>query len=435
MRAGGPLTRLARLGYNRPLAMMEPNPEIATAFRSLRRALIARRWRRLDPVLRLELAAIALLVSGYVMWRARLPLDQLARMRGAAAAAGALAGGLAACALTGAVLAGADLASRSRCPPAGPEWLALPLAPQTIVHQLAWESHWQALWVLPLGLGLLAAGLGLVPWWALAFLAFAFFALLPGAGRAGTAAARQFAVWRLPRAPAGAQAARSPALPWPAAQPSRAVRLPAARWGLGMTRSILVQELTRSLRATPARARGLSWAALSLLGAAVWTLPLRPAVAGTLSGVLALVAAAALAEWMVALAAGDPYPIVAALPLSARRLWILRVGIAAAGAASVALLLGFAARPLDLSARLQFTGGVAFATLLIGGLGATYGVALFPSTWIAERLILYWLGLALAASVAFPLAGWVVLTGALVHASRRLGTRATLASDLATGEL
>jgi len=185
--------------------MPDHAPEIASAFRPLRRALIARRLQRLDPVLRLELALIGALAGGYAAWRARLPLDQLARTggAGAAAAAEALAAALAASALLGGMLAGADHAGRLRRTPPGPEWLALPVPAEAIVGQLAWESGLRARWVLPLALGLLAAGAGLTPGWSLAILAAAFLAILPLAGRAGAAVAWWLAVWRLPRAAVG----------------------------------------------------------------------------------------------------------------------------------------------------------------------------------------------------------------------------------------
>lgn len=85
--------------------MPDHAPEIASTFRPLRRALIARRLRRLDPVLRLELAVSGALAGGYAAWRARLPLDQLA-----AAAERQPSGRL---------LARLDLASRAEEPVAG----------------------------------------------------------------------------------------------------------------------------------------------------------------------------------------------------------------------------------------------------------------------------------------------------------------------------
>ena len=59
--------------------MTDLSPQDAPAFRRLRRALIVRRLRRLDPVLRVELALIALLAAARIAWPARLSLDRLAR--------------------------------------------------------------------------------------------------------------------------------------------------------------------------------------------------------------------------------------------------------------------------------------------------------------------------------------------------------------------
>jgi hypothetical protein len=64
--------------------MSDHASQTTPAFRRLRRALFARRLRQLDPVLRLELAAIGGFVAGFCAWRARLPFDHLARFDGAA---------------------------------------------------------------------------------------------------------------------------------------------------------------------------------------------------------------------------------------------------------------------------------------------------------------------------------------------------------------
>jgi hypothetical protein len=162
-------------------------------------------------------------------------------------------------------------------------------------------------------------------------------------------------------------------------------------------------------------------------------LPLEPAAAAAFSAALLLAAAAALADWMIALSSGDPYPLLAVLPLRARRVWALRTTVVVAASAVTALLLALDALPLEIGARVQLVVALAFATLLIGGLGVTYGVTLFPRVETAQQLILLWLALALVASAMFPLSGWVVLLGALAHALRRLRTRVTLATDVAAG--
>ena len=68
-----------------------PHPPLATAFRDLERTLQVRRFQQLDPVLRLEIAAIALLVAAFCGWQLRIALDGIARRSGPGAAAQALA--------------------------------------------------------------------------------------------------------------------------------------------------------------------------------------------------------------------------------------------------------------------------------------------------------------------------------------------------------
>ena len=415
--------------------MIDPTPQNALAFRRLRRALLLRRLRRLDPVLRIELILMGVLGAAGIAWQARLPLDRLARAHGAVAVAAALAAALTTCAVLGGIIAGADLSRRLRCSPAGPEWLALPVPPRVIAEQSAWESRWHALWVLPVALGLLAAATGLVPWWASALLAPAFLVLLLVGSRAAGALAIGLARLRLGAAPARPTGARALERLFVTTRTAHAARRVPARWSHGAARAFLLKDLARTLRHTPARPRAVAWLVLLVIAIALWALPLEPAAAATFSTVLLLAAAATLADWMIALSSGDPYPLLAALPLRARRVWTLRVAVVAAAAAVTALLLALVTQPLGSGARAQLAAALAFATLLIGMLGVTYGVTLFPRVEIAQRLVLLWLALALAASAMFALAGWIVLLGALAHALRRLRGRVTLAADVAAGEV
>ncbi len=415
--------------------MTDRTPQNALAFRRLRRALVVRRLRRLDPVLRLELALLGALGAAGIAWQVRLPLDRLARSGGPGTVATALAAGLGACAALGGMVACADHVRRLGRHPAGPEWLALPLPLQAVAGQSAWESGLHAFWVLPLALGLLAAAAGLVPWWALVVLAAAFLALLMLGSRAGGAFAVELARWRPGAMPSQRTGTRALERLFVTTRAVRAARRAPARWSGGAARAFLRKDLARTLRGTPARTRAAAWALLLVLAIAVWALPLEPPAAATFSAVLLLAAAAALADWMVALSSGDPYPLLAALPLRARRVWTLRAAVVAAAAAVTALLLALVAWPLEIGARSQLVAALALATLLIGTLGVTYGVTLFPRVETAQRLVLLWLALALAASVMFPLAGWVILLGALLHALRRLRDRVTLAADVAAGEL
>jgi hypothetical protein len=415
--------------------MDHPIPEIAPAFRRLRRTLLLRRLRRTDPILRLELALIGGLIAGYVAWRVRLPLDRLARSAGADAVAAAVASALLACALLGALLAGTDHLRRLNRRAAGPEWPALPLPPATIASQSVWESGLHAHWVLPVAAGALVAALGLQPWWGLALSALAFALLLPRMGRAGAWLARRAVTRRSRTQGTTGSPYHLLATPWERRRSPARFRLPAARWGVGATRALLTRDLVRSLRHTAARPKAATWALFLSLALAVWTLPIERAVAGMLSSALALLAAVMLAEWMLALSSGEPYALLASLPLSAARAWAERVRIAFAATGVAAVLLTVAASPLGAAARLHFVVSLAFSTLLIAVLGVTYGLTLFPRVETAQRLVLLWLVLALAASAMFPLAGWAVLLGALLHALRRLPDRSTLATDAPAGEV
>ena len=415
--------------------MTDLTPQNVAAFRRLRRALIVRRLRRLDPILRLELSLLGVLGAAGIAWQARLPLDRLAHTNGAAAVTGALSAALAACAVFGGMVTCADHARRLGHRPAGPEWLTLPIPPRTIVEQSAWESRLHALWMLPVALGALSAATGLVPWWTLVLLAAAFLALLGVSSHAGAAFATRLALGRSRAGAAQPAGARAPERLFVTTHTARSARQTPARWSDGAARSFLLKDLAITLRRTPARSRASIWVALLVLAIALWALPLEPAAAAMFSAALLLAAAATLADWMIALSSGDPYPLLAVLPLSARRVWTLRAAVVAAASAVTALLLALVARPLEAGARAQLVVALALATLLIGVLGVTYGVTLFPRVETAQRRGLRWLALALAASAMFPLAGWVLLLGALAHALRRLRTRVTLAADVATGEM
>ncbi|HEY6865984.1 MAG TPA: hypothetical protein VI792_01940, partial [Candidatus Eisenbacteria bacterium] len=142
------------------------------AFRELERALRRRRVRQLGPALRLEIAAIAVVVAALVGWRVRLPLDAIAHGHawpgsGPRAAAGALALLLAALVALAAVAAGARHARRLRpgSAAASPlqEWLALPIPPRLLARHLAWESRAVVPWALVPALAVVVAALGLVP--------------------------------------------------------------------------------------------------------------------------------------------------------------------------------------------------------------------------------------------------------------------------------
>lgn len=407
--------------------MSDRDPAVSAAFRRLRRALVARRLRAVDPVLRLELALIGGLVAVFVFWRARPLLDHLGRFQGPAGAAATLTAALALCVLAGGALVAARHLRRLRRAPGGPEWLALPLTTRRLARHLAWDSGLHALWVLPGPVALLAAAAGIVPWWALAALAALTTLGLTAAARAGCALAHALAAAGLP--PEARRGGGALAHLLASGRALRGARRPAPRWTAAPLRALLLKDAALTLRHPPARRAAAAWLALALAAVALWLLPLEPAMAGAVSTGLALLAAAALAEWMIALADGDPPSLLGVLPVRTRRLWTGRLVFVAGAALVAAAALGAATRALDPGARVPLVAALALATALVGTLGATYGVTLPGRATTAQRLVALWLGLAVAGSLAFTLAGWLILGGALLHALRRLGAQATFAAD------
>ena len=97
------------------------------AFRVLERALLRRSLARIEPILWLEMAALAALASAFVFWQAHIRLASLAHDRGAAAAVRQLAARLALLVAIGAAQVGARHLVRLRGTGAAPPWLSLPI--------------------------------------------------------------------------------------------------------------------------------------------------------------------------------------------------------------------------------------------------------------------------------------------------------------------
>src|SRR5438552_1307634 len=130
--------------------MPPPSDAVAAgrAFRRLERDLLRRRLLSLDPVLRLEMLAIFVLIGVFVFWQARAPLDHWGRIEGPMAVAGIIAGLSLLLALVAAGLAYArhQRVLRHRAP--GPSWLTLPAAPALISSHLSRMSALHATWML-----------------------------------------------------------------------------------------------------------------------------------------------------------------------------------------------------------------------------------------------------------------------------------------------
>jgi hypothetical protein len=388
------------------------------AFRRLEGALMRRRLLQLDPRLRIELAVLGLLIAGFLFWQVRVPLDGVVRARGPAAGVGVLAGAAAVLALGSALLAGIHHARRLRAGPAGPEWLALPLERDALARHLAWESRGRALWLAVPSLGVLAAAVGLVPAGWIALFAAGFAGLSRVAADLGCLIGD-----RVARRAVAARSGVHPldALLAVAAPRARRRRFAAATWrrvpawAALAAKDLLVTWRRGSTRRTAAMPLLLGVAALL-----AWRLPGEPALRHFASFTLVLLAAAALAEWLVVLAGSDPFAALRVLPVGVITVWGARFVWAAVAALALVAGLAVAARELAPHALQLFLAWSAAATVAIATLGVNYGVTLFPRADLAQRLLGLSLGLAVATSVMLPLSGWIVLLTAVLHSARRL---------------
>jgi hypothetical protein len=414
--------------------MIVPSTLPPRPFRDLQRALVRRRVAAIDLRLRTELVLLVLLVGAFLFWQVRVPFASIARARGPQGVALALLKVWVLLALAGGFLAGGRHLMQLRRGVAGPPWLALPLAPQSLARHLAWEARAHALWMAVPAPALLLAAVGFVPTWWLALLAAAFVWMLLESSRLGCVLAWRAALRSAEPRP-GLHATilllATGARPAPALAPR-----PATRWRRRRPwHALWRKDLLLTLRATGARRRAiapLTFGALSLL---CWALvsppftqpiavrlghPVTLGMAHSFALALSLVAAATLGEWLIALAGEDPFPVLRGLPVSAATLWASRMAWVAL--ASLLLVGGhaLAARPLlprALEVFLVWSGG---ASLVIGLLAVNYGVTLFPHEDAAQRMYALSLGLAVAGSLMIPLMGWIVLLAAVIHSTRRL---------------
>src|SRR5439155_470759 len=165
-----------------------------------------------------------------------------------------------------------------------------------------------------------------------------------------------------------------------AAAPVRTIRLGAARWRRpGAFRAFLSKDALLARRPGPARARLASPWIFGALSVLAWKLPIAPLARASVALALALVAAAGVASWIVALVTSDPFPVVRGLPLGVGVVWGARLAWAAFGALALAAgqALGAGLSPAP-SPPASFA-GTALVTFAIGALGANYGVTLFPN--------------------------------------------------------
>jgi hypothetical protein len=405
------------------------NPELA--FRALRRTLWRRRLDRLDTRLRVELIAISVLVSAFVLWRGRNPFDHARRAFGPGRTgleALAILIGLAA---IGGALAGVRHLRALRGGPAGPPWLALPVPPHLLARHLAAESRAHALWIVPIALGTVGATIGLIPVAWIVGLAAAFVWSLLECSRLGCATALRIAS----RAPVPVTASGATAVERAlvaARAETRARSVGPARWRMLPPAVVLWRkDLLLSVRPTAARRRlgpALTFLALSI---AVWFLPLgslltpldredAASVAHFVAFALSLAAAGSVGEWLIALSGEDPYAVLRVLPVGVEHVWLSRAASALVFAVIAVAAQAAAARPLSPEALQYLLVWIGGATLMITLLGVNYGITLFPRHDLAQRFYAVWLGFSIAASLMIPLMGWLVLIAAVIHSALKL---------------
>jgi len=401
--------------------MSQPDPA-RDSFAILERTLLRRVLSRLDPRLRIELAALLLLTWGFIFWRARIPFHSLARAQGGSAVALAVAAALGVLALIGAAAAAWHHQRQLQERPTGPAWLALPISAGSILEHEAWRSRLRAGWAGALAPAVLAAAIGLTPWWMLAALAAAFVAALVGASRLATRLVQRQAIATAARPSDSRDAAWHLLAVATYARAAAQFRPPAWRRGSPAT-ALAIKDLRWTRRPTPARARAPLPLVLTALSAAAWSIAavqpeVSPELVHFLAFGLALAAAGAFAEWLLALASGDPPPLLRTLPIGAGDLWLGRMLLLSGFVALLVVVQSLAARPLAPAAMQVHLVWLGVAVYAVGLLGIHYGLTLPPST--AVRVLILTLSIAMAASLMIPLLGWILLLTAVIHSARRV---------------
>src|SRR5262249_27236895 len=156
---------------------------------------------------------------------------------------------------------------------------------------------------------------------------------------------------------------------------------------------------------------------LAVLSVAAWSLP-RPVLRGS-AFALALLAAAAIGEWLIALGGRGPFRALRTPALRPRMIWAAPM---APGALATLVLVGahaVAARGPAAPIHVSLV-WLAFAALAITMLAVNLQITLFPQRKAAPRLFALALGLALVCSLMIPFLGWIVLLAAVLHSARRL---------------
>jgi hypothetical protein len=409
------------LGYNRmmsPAALsgLAASAAEERAFRALERALFRRRLRELDPRLALEVVALALLLAAVLFWQVRVPLDGWAHHHGPLAALGWAAALFAAVAAAGGAIAAVGVRHALASPAHAPEWMALPCGAPRLGRHLEWRARAALPFVLLAQLAIWAAVFGLLNPWALIALGAGAYLVTTFATRAGASLAVRSALGSAADDPVTMAVALAPSRRRERVSRHRAPR--AFRGALPF--AILAHDLTLTARATAPRSRALLAVALAAAAGLTWLAPWPPALIRAVAFGLALLAAAAAAEWLIDTTALHPCAALRVLPVGVGGFWGARAVGALAAAALITASQLPAARlmdPLALRVHLVWTGAAALAILVFG---ANLAVTLYPRADHARRVLTLSLALAATASFILPLAGWVLLLTALLHSARRL---------------
>jgi hypothetical protein len=134
---------------------------------------------------------------------------------------------------------------------------------------------------------------------------------------------------------------------------------------------------------------------------------------------LALIAAFAWANVLVALGGEEPAGLLRAQPVTPRAVWTARAIEVLAGALAMAALQAVAAR-LEPGPRALLAACVFGAALALGLLGAHYGITLGRQVQAARRFLVLAASIAMAASLMITLLGWLVLLAAVIHSALRV---------------
>lgn len=383
-------------------------PDVRAAFAALERRLRARRLASLEPALRVELAAIVLIVGGFLALQARSLLDSSGASRIALLLAISLA-----LAVAGGMLVAMRYGRLARRPP-GPPWGALPLPGGALERHLGWIAAHEIGWVVVPALAAHGAAIGLLAPPASVLLALLQGSLFVVAVRVGLRwGSRVHASARTDESTAPSRSSTSRGVPFVADPPWRAL-------------------LRKDARVVPRRA-ALRDGALAVLGFALlsflgWFLPAAEGAAAPSAFDLRHLAtyfvtilfAVATAEWAVALIASDPFVPLRVLPLGLFDAWRARAAWIVGAALVLGAAHGLLAHDLAPGPRVLFVAWVTGTTFLVGLLGVHLAMTLHPRAGAARPLLLLALGVAAIASVAVFLSGWLVLAASVVWTATRL---------------